>query len=110
MAYIITAKCVCNSDYKKKTYNYKLSKERLIIYKFGLNYESLNELYKSQNGKCKICGKEYDLTFLSKHNGLYIDHCHNTGKVRGLLCANCNSVLGHGMDNIEILKSAIKYL
>lgn len=48
----------------------------------------------------KICKKEE----------LVIDHNHQTGKVRGLLCANCNNGLGFFMDNIENLKEAIRYL
>lgn len=41
---------------------------------------------------------------------LYIDHCHKTNQVRGLLCFSCNSALGHFKDNVESLKKAIKYL
>jgi hypothetical protein len=41
---------------------------------------------------------------------LAVDHCHTTGKIRGLLCSKCNPALGAFNDNIEILNSAIKYL
>jgi hypothetical protein len=39
-----------------------------------------------------------------------VDHCHSSGRVRGILCARCNSILGHSRDNIETLKAAIRYL
>jgi hypothetical protein len=41
---------------------------------------------------------------------LAIDHCHKTGKIRGLLCKNCNQGLGQFKDNIDLLLSAAKYL
>jgi phage FluMu protein Com len=65
-------------------------------------------MYISQNKRCKICNKEYST--VSKHGGLYIDHCHATGEVRGLLCSSCNNLLGQCKDDINILKNAIKYL
>lgn len=43
-------------------------------------------------------------------NGLFIDHNHETGKIRQLLCLNCNTLLGHASDDIEILTKAIIYL
>ncbi len=59
-----------------------------------------------QGGHCAICGKhEYELK-----SGLVIDHDHHTKKVRGLLCYNCNMLLGHAWDSTIILKRAIKYL
>jgi hypothetical protein len=41
---------------------------------------------------------------------LSVDHCHNTGKIRGILCTKCNTGLGSFKDNIELLMNAIKYL
>lgn len=48
-----------------------------------------------------------EVSFESKH---IIDHCHTTGKIRGLLCTNCNNMLGKAKDNVEVLKKAISYL
>lgn len=59
-------------------------------------------LVKKQKSICLICN--------NKHIKLNIDHCHKKMKIRGLLCPNCNTLLGHCHENIEILKSAIKYL
>jgi len=43
-------------------------------------------------------------------NLLYVDHCHSSGKVRGLLCHHCNTALGKFQDSVEVLSSAIDYL
>ena len=56
--------------------------------------------------KCKICGKHQSELTLS----LNVDHCHITGKIRGLLCGNCNKALGLFKDNTKSLKNAINYL
>lgn len=53
---------------------------------------------------CEICGARPTKRLLS------IDHCHKSGKIRGLLCDRCNFMLGYALDNIRILKRAISYL
>ena len=65
----------------------------------------------SQDYKCAICGKDAsDNIRGNKLDQLHIDHCHTSGKLRDLLCHQCNSFLGHAKDNIEILQKAIDYL
>ncbi len=62
----------------------------------------------AQDGACAICRST---DFARKSSGrLTIDHCHVTGKVRGLLCHRCNSMLGHAKDNVTTLLRAIGYL
>ena len=93
-----------------KEYNEK-NKEQLALYKkewnikkYGLSLEDYNNMLDKQNHNCEICS----VSFLdNKH---FIDHCHTTNKVRGLLCLNCNTGLGHFKDNIERLTQAINYL
>lgn len=63
------------------------------------------ELLIKNNSKCKICNREW-----SEDVRKSIDHNHQTNRIRGLLCLNCNTLLGHAHDNIETLKNAIKYL
>jgi hypothetical protein len=99
---------ICLRENKKIHYNHDKAKLRFIQNKYKLNELELNEMFIAQNKKCKICQTKYDL--LSRHNGLYIDHCHKTGKVRGLLCMSCNRLLGNCNDNIDILKSSILYI
>lgn len=73
---------------------------------FGLSLDEYNQLKENQNYSCKICGKHED----DCRQNLVVDHCHTTGKVRGLLCDNCNRGLGFLQDSSEILKKAQEYL
>lgn len=79
---------------------------------FGITALEYEMMHKKQNGKCAICGKPESAN--DKHKTelrqLAVDHCHKKGKVRGLLCTNCNLGIGQFKDSISILKKAIKYL
>lgn len=76
--------------------------------RYDLPIEEYNRILVEQLCKCKICGKEHDPT--RSRGRLYVDHCHDSKKVRGLLCGGCNSALGYFEDNIETLLKAIEYL
>jgi protein-arginine kinase activator protein McsA len=69
---------------------------------YGITLEQYLKMKDKQNGCCATCGKEPET--------LCVDHDHTTGKVRGLLCSNCNRALGFLQDNIDILRQAVKYL
>lgn len=71
--------------------------------KYNTTIEHITHLYDTQK-VCQICGKT------DNRRSLAIDHCHDTNKVRGLLCDDCNVGLGHFRDNIDYLQSAIDYL
>ena len=71
---------------------------------YGLTKEGYLEMLKSQNGVCAICCNP------EKKKRLAVDHCHNTGKIRGLLCARCNTSIGRFNDDVELLQKAIDYL
>lgn len=73
---------------------------------YGITGEQYHEMLVSQSGVCAICGNEQ----VGGHRLLCVDHCHNSGQVRGLLCVSCNTGLGQFKDNPEFLKSAIRYL
>lgn len=66
--------------------------------------DEYNKLFELANNKCQICGTN------KGQRRLAVDHCHNTGKVRGLLCGLCNTSLGGFSDNKELLQKAIAYL
>lgn len=69
------------------------------------------EQFNKQNEKCAICNqKEIQINTKGEIKRLAIDHNHKTGKVRDLLCSNCNRALGHFKDDVEIIENAIKYL
>jgi len=72
---------------------------------YGLSEEQVQKLFVDQSNKCAICDSEFDTT----HEAM-IDHCHTSGKVRGLLCITCNWLLGHSKDNPELLTKAANYL
>jgi hypothetical protein len=90
-----------NNNVKLKKRNSRLKRNFKITLK---DYEKMLE---EQNGVCKIC-KNPETTKTLKN--LSVDHCHNTGKVRGLLCRSCNVALGLFKDDIEIITNSIKYL
>lgn len=103
-------KFCCNACYKEfRKRNKKDEKEANRLYqkkcKYGLSKEEYDDLFIKQNNKCAICGREFNETLKA-----FVDHCHITGKVRGLLCTNCNTLLGMAKDSIETLKTAIEYL
>lgn len=79
--------------------------------KYGITTEDYNKMADLQQGKCAICGEE-QLTENNQYNTkkLVIDHSHKNGKVRGLLCSECNNGMGKLKDSVEILKKAINYL
>ena len=77
------------------------SKAHRLKKKYGIDYEVYLKMYEVQKGLCIICETK---------TRLLVDHCHQTGKVRGLLCTHCNSGLGFFRDNKTALKNAIKYL
>lgn len=92
-----------------KQYNNNHKKEEKIRHlrnKYNITPEQYNELFNKQNGKCMICKKHQ--SELKKLLG--VDHNHKTGKVRGLLCDNCNKGIGLLKEDINILINAINYL
>lgn len=73
---------------------------------YGLDKNEYDTLLESQDYKCYLCKKpESDC-----NKSLHVDHCHSTGKVRGLLCFNCNTAIGLIGEDIELLQRAIEYL
>lgn len=75
---------------------------------YGLSIENYNKLLAQQNCQCKICGKQHDPSV--NRGRLYVDHCHNSKKVRGLLCGKCNVALGNMDDDVSLLEKALAYL
>jgi hypothetical protein len=74
--------------------------------KYGITPDSYADMLTTQDGKCAICLCNQ----CSTGRRFAVDHDHKTGKIRGLLCAECNTALGKFNDEIERLKSAIRYL
>lgn len=68
------------------------------------------ELHEKQNGLCGICGELETAFMKTKVMYLAVDHDHNTGEIRGLLCNNCNNGLGRFNDDVKLLQNAIAYI
>ena len=91
-------KC-CRSKRKPETPEQK--RDYQLRTRYGITLAQYEQMYEEQRGECYIC---------SKSNKLFVDHCHETGQVRGLLCHHCNLVLGHAFDNPHILRLAAIYI
>lgn len=72
---------------------------------YGLEPGAYKQMLAAQGGVCAICAGGP-----TGRGGLHVDHCHDTGKVRGLLCHGCNVSIGHFKHDVDILASAIRYL
>lgn len=79
---------------------------------FGLTQEAFEELMRSQGGLCAICGRDEEATHPRTGSKFYlaVDHCHQTGLVRGLLCQRCNRAMGMFGDDPQVMQKAIDYL
>lgn len=73
---------------------------------FGISVEDYNRMFEEQKGLCAICSK-HQIEFNRRFD---VDHDHKTKEVRGLLCGNCNKILGLSHEDISILNNAICYL
>ena len=96
---------------RKKRLKNRVAARKFIARKYGLSVDQYNQMVVQQRGLCAICHlpetarrREGVVQFLS------IDHCHATGKVRGLLCLLCNAMLGNAQDSPDRLRAAAMYL
>lgn len=91
---------------------YGRTKEQIRSYNrkraYGVSQEEFDRMAEAQNGVCLICGNPP--SGKGKSNILHVDHCHDTGRIRGLLCTNCNCGIGFFKDDPELVKKALFYL
>jgi hypothetical protein len=76
-----------------------------LLSAYGITLAEYNVIFSSQSGLCKICNGEQQ-----SGRRLSVDHDHETGRIRGLLCIKCNSFIGMAQENPDILHRAIEYL
>lgn len=91
---------------QKKKYQRRMVREirnTKYMRQYGITLMDYEAMLESQSGGCAICGGTEKIN-------LAVDHCHETGKIRGLLCSKCNLLLGRANDDPTILANAIKYL
>jgi hypothetical protein len=91
----------CRSEHYFKTDYGVVARERMLKNRYGMTTLDYEIMVDQQEGKCKICSSE---------EKLFVDHCHDSGKVRGLLCNTCNRSLGLLKDDVDVLLSAVEYL
>ena len=96
--------CKSSTDRKYYLRNKDRMKDKSLQKTYGITTRDVEKLKVEQDYKCAICGEE------ESGRGLFVDHDHETGKVRGLLCHHCNVALGMAKDSVETLKNMIRYL
>ena len=92
------------SYHKHKHKHLKANRERNLRNTYNITIADYDKMFEQQGGVCAIC-KLPDI-----NSRLHVDHCHDTGKVRKLLCRRCNMVLGRVEENTETLWNMIEYL
>ena len=106
----------CNAEQAREWRKRNPSKQReyaekrgrwWIESRYGIDEAEWKRMFDAQCGRCAICDSKDPK---GNHGVFHVDHCHETGKVRGLLCDTCNRGLGMFYDNINTLKGAIEYL
>lgn len=91
--------------------NPDLEYHRNLQRSFGISLDEYLQKFKNQNGACAICQEPETTTGKAGTlRRLAVDHCHNSEKIRELLCSRCNKALGAVKDNVELLKKMIAYL
>ena len=79
---------------------------RRLKYSFGITLDEYNEMFNQQKGCCAICGVHQS----ELNRVLNVDHDHETGEIRDLLCTKCNAGLGQYDDNPELVEKALEYI
>jgi hypothetical protein len=116
----------CNKDYRERPGNkerkYSYQKEWSIANRerrnerqrnanmkmnHGITLDDFNQMFDGQDGKCPICGNLFESREGRK---IHVDHNHETGLIRDLLCNHCNLLIGYAKENINTLLGAIAYL
>ena len=81
-------------------------KAKNLMHRYGITVDEYDSMYEEQQGRCAICIADIEQVSKSTH----VDHDHATLEVRGLLCQQCNVMLGHSRDIPEVLERAADYL
>jgi hypothetical protein len=83
---------------------------RYNLKQYGITEDTFHNMYDTQSGRCAICSRKIVTASKDTKEVACIDHCHTTGRVRGLLCWDCNVGLGKFFDNTEVMLNAVNYL
>ena len=102
----ICKRCDCKLAKKWREENPEKKKSQHLLNKYNIDWDYYNHLLESQDGRCSICGTKDP----KGRGNFHVDHCHETGRIRGLLCNECNIGLGKFKDDPTILHQAADYL
>ncbi len=89
---------------------YLLDANKHLQRRFGITYAEYQKLLEKQGGACAICKKPETIKSKKRITRLAVDHCHTTGKIRGILCFKCNTSIGLVENNPELLNNIKNYL
>ncbi len=98
---------------KERAYYQKTKERRLELKKlerfrrYGITYDAFFELLGGQDFACSICQETFEE---ADPRNVHIDHCHDSSRVRGILCRNCNIGIGHLKESPDLLRRAADYL
>lgn len=83
-----------------------------LKHNYGITLEEFQQMVEKQDGRCKICGQKPSSRQVKGQMkpGLCVDHHHESGRLRGLLCHRCNVMIGAAEENVKIFEQAIKYV
>lgn len=102
--------CACDRQakrYQTYTKEQKLhKKDKFLQRTYGITIDDYNIMFNKQEGRCASCGRHQS----EFKKSLVVDHRHSDGKVRGLLCSNCNLALGNVKENPEFLEKLANYI
>ena len=103
------SKCkTCTRAYAKRQYE-KKNKNDYFLRTYGITLADARQILHRQGGWCAICKTEVHFNE-RRRNSAVVDHCHETGVVRGILCNHCNCGLGMFKDKPNVLRNAAEYL
>lgn len=91
----------------RKNYNPTVRRFHRMKSLYGLTQEAFMDLWDKQSGECAVCRSELEMT---GKRGAQVDHDHESGRVRGLLCGNCNIALGHLKESVERIHGLLAYV
>lgn len=104
LRWVGTNNCVECAEEKKGDYS-ESRREKRLVKKYGITNEAYAEMAAAQDNCCKICEES-----VPDRAQFHVDHCHNTGKIRGLLCSRCNQAIGLLREDPAIIRRAAEYV
>ena len=90
----------------KNPYDYEKDKDFKLKKAYGISFQEYKEMLHAQEGRCAICGT----TDTGKRKAFAVDHCHDCGEVRGLLCGSCNTAIGLLKEDLDVMQRAMDYV